>query len=35
MSTPSHGKNNTTFAEAYERWLVDPPFRPWAEMILD
>jgi ubiquinone/menaquinone biosynthesis C-methylase UbiE len=27
--------NKTTFPEAYERWLVDPLFRPWAEVILD
>jgi len=24
--------NRTAFPEMYERWLVDPLFRPWAEM---
>ena len=35
MRVPGHGMNKTTFPEAYERWLVDPLFRPWAEVILD
>jgi ubiquinone/menaquinone biosynthesis C-methylase UbiE len=35
MSRPSYTMNQATFPEMYERWLVDPLFRPWAEMTLE
>jgi ubiquinone/menaquinone biosynthesis C-methylase UbiE len=34
MTLPSYAMNQETFPEMYERWLVDPLFRPWAEMTL-
>src|SRR5918995_5643872 len=34
MTLPSYAMNQETFSEMYERWLVDPLFRPWAEMTL-
>jgi ubiquinone/menaquinone biosynthesis C-methylase UbiE len=27
--------NASTFPEMYERWLVEPLFRPWAELIIE
>lgn len=35
MSLPSYAMNQATFPEMYERWLVDPLFRPWAEITLE
>jgi ubiquinone/menaquinone biosynthesis C-methylase UbiE len=35
MSLPSYAMNQASFPEMYERWLVGPLFRPWAEMTLD
>ena len=35
MTLPSYAMNQATFPEMYERWLVDPLFRPWAEMTLE
>ena len=35
MTLPSYAMNQATFPEMYERWLVDPLFRPWAEVTLD
>jgi ubiquinone/menaquinone biosynthesis C-methylase UbiE len=35
MTLPSYAMNQASFPEMYERWLVDPLFRPWAEMTLD
>ncbi len=35
MSLPSYAMNQPTFPEMYERWLVAPLFRPWAELTLD
>ena len=27
--------NVSSFPEMYERWLVGPLFRPWAEIVLE
>ena len=35
MTLPSYAMNQKTFPEMYERWLVEPLFRPWAEATLD
>ena len=35
MSLPSYAMGQASFPEMYERWLVGPLFRPWAEMTLD
>lgn len=35
MNLPSYAMNQPTFPEMYERWLVGPLFRPFAEMTLD
>ena len=35
MSLPSYAMNQASFPEMYERWLVGPLFRPWAEMTLE
>jgi ubiquinone/menaquinone biosynthesis C-methylase UbiE len=35
MTLPSYAMNQTNFPEMYERWLVGPLFRPWAELTLD
>jgi len=35
MTLPSYAMNQATFPEMYERWLVNPLFRPWAEMTLE
>ena len=35
MTLPTYAMNQATFPEMYERWLVTPLFRPWAELTLD
>lgn len=35
MNLPSYAMNQTSFPQMYERWLVGPLFRPWAEMALE
>ncbi|RUU35398.1 methyltransferase domain-containing protein [Mesorhizobium sp. M6A.T.Ce.TU.002.03.1.1] len=35
MTLPSYAMNQASFPEMYERWLVGPLFRPWAELALD
>ncbi|RUV66301.1 methyltransferase domain-containing protein, partial [Mesorhizobium sp. M5C.F.Ca.IN.020.14.1.1] len=35
MTLPSYAMNQASFPQMYERWLVGPLFRPWAEMALD
>ncbi len=35
MSLPSYAMNQNSFPVMYERWLVQPLFRPWAEIALD
>ena len=35
MTLPSYAMNQASFPELYERWLVAPLFRPWAELTLD
>lgn len=35
MTLPSYAMNQSSFPEMYERWLVGPLFRPWAELTLD
>jgi len=35
VTLPSHGMKQASFPEMYERWLVGPLFRPWAELTLD
>jgi ubiquinone/menaquinone biosynthesis C-methylase UbiE len=35
MTLPSYAMNQASFPEMYERWLVGPLFRPWAELTLD
>src|SRR5579871_6110704 len=35
MSLPASPMNAPTFPELYEKWLVAPMFRPWAELTLD
>ncbi|MCO5108730.1 MAG: class I SAM-dependent methyltransferase [Burkholderiaceae bacterium] len=35
MSLPAYAMNLSSFPETYERCLVGPLFRPWAETILD
>lgn len=35
MTLPSYAMNQATFPEMYERWLVDPLFRPWAEITFE
>jgi hypothetical protein len=32
---PSYAMGQGSFPEMYERWLVGPLFRPWAEVILE
>ena len=34
MTLPSYAMNQQSFPEMYERWLVGPLFRPFAEIIL-
>jgi ubiquinone/menaquinone biosynthesis C-methylase UbiE len=35
MPLPDYAMRQASFPESYERWLVGPLFRPWAEMTLD
>jgi ubiquinone/menaquinone biosynthesis C-methylase UbiE len=35
MSLPPYAMNVTSFPEMYERWLVEPLFRPWAEVTIE
>ncbi|WP_353646332.1 methyltransferase domain-containing protein [Mesorhizobium sp. WSM2239] len=35
MTLPSYAMNQATFPQMYERWLVHPLFRPWAELTLE
>jgi ubiquinone/menaquinone biosynthesis C-methylase UbiE len=35
MNLPSYAMKQSTFPEMYERQLVGPLFRPWAEMIVE
>jgi ubiquinone/menaquinone biosynthesis C-methylase UbiE len=35
MTLPSYAMKQTNFAEMYERWIVGPLFRPWAEITLE
>jgi len=35
MTLPSYAMNQDSFPEMYERWLVNPLFRPWVEMIFN
>lgn len=35
MTQPAYAMNQPNFAEMYERLLVGPLFRPWAEVLLD
>jgi len=35
MTLPSYAMNQSSFPETYEKWLVGPLFRPWAEVMLD
>ncbi|TCU14688.1 class I SAM-dependent methyltransferase [Rhizobium sullae] len=35
MTLPGSSMNQPTFPELYERWLVNPLFRPWAEITLE
>jgi ubiquinone/menaquinone biosynthesis C-methylase UbiE len=34
MTRPSYALDQASFPEMYERWLVGPLFRPWAELIV-
>lgn len=34
-SLPAYAANQQSFPAMYERWLVGPLFRPWAEILLD
>lgn len=35
MTLPRYAMNQASFPEMYERWLVGPLFRPWAEVTLE
>ena len=35
MTLPAYAMNLSSFPEMYERWLVGPLFRPWAEVMLE
>ena len=35
MTLPAYAMNVSSFPEMYERWLVGPLFRPWAEIVLE
>jgi ubiquinone/menaquinone biosynthesis C-methylase UbiE len=35
MALPAYAMNQSNFAEMYEAWLVQPLFRPWAEVLLE
>jgi len=34
MALPGYAMNQSAFPDMYERWLVGPLFRPWAETIV-
>lgn len=34
MTLPAYAMNRESFPDAYERWLVGPLFRPWAEVLI-
>jgi len=34
MTLPSYAMNQQSFPEMYERWLVAPLFRPFAESVI-
>jgi ubiquinone/menaquinone biosynthesis C-methylase UbiE len=35
MALPDYAMRQPSFPEMYERWLVQPLFRPWAEILVD
>jgi ubiquinone/menaquinone biosynthesis C-methylase UbiE len=35
MTLPAYANNQPSFPAMYEQWLVEPLFRPWAELLLD
>jgi ubiquinone/menaquinone biosynthesis C-methylase UbiE len=35
MTLPDYAMRQPTFPEMYEQWLVQPLFRPWAEIVVD
>ncbi len=35
MNLPAYANKLSNFPEMYERWLVEPLFQPWAEIVLD
>jgi ubiquinone/menaquinone biosynthesis C-methylase UbiE len=35
MTLPDYAMSPASFPEMYERWLVGPLFRPWAQLTLD
>jgi ubiquinone/menaquinone biosynthesis C-methylase UbiE len=35
MGLPNYAMDQASFPEMYERWIVGPLFRPWAELTLD
>ena len=35
MALPTYAMSQPSFPEMYERWLVGPLFRPWAEIALE
>lgn len=35
MSLPAYAMNQASFPEMYERWLVEPLFRPWVDALLE
>jgi ubiquinone/menaquinone biosynthesis C-methylase UbiE len=35
MTLPAYAMSQASFPEMYERWLVGPLFRPWAELTFD
>jgi ubiquinone/menaquinone biosynthesis C-methylase UbiE len=35
MTLPAYANQQQSFPAMYERWLVGPLFRPWAEVLLD
>ena len=35
MTLPAYAMNTSSFPDNYERFLVGPLFRPWAEILVD
>jgi ubiquinone/menaquinone biosynthesis C-methylase UbiE len=35
MTLPAHSMDQASFPQLYERWLVGPLFRPWAELTVE